>query len=140
MAFTVRFPIRFDHVDHARLVYFPRFFGFCHDAFDDFFGAELGLTYAQFIETRQVGFPVVHAESDFKRPFRFGDKCRLEMETAKVGTGSATHRYRFFLGEESLVRAEVRITTAAVRMEPFGPTEVPSDVREAFDRHLSGSP
>ena len=140
MAFGVQFPIRFHHVDHARLVYFPRYFDFCHQAFEDFFAAEVGLTYAEFFEQRGVGFPVVHTESDFRRPFRFGETCRIVLETLHVGKGSATHRYRFYRAQESVLHAEVKLTTASIQIEPLCPAPLPDDVRAVFARHSASEP
>jgi 4-hydroxybenzoyl-CoA thioesterase len=137
MAYVQRIPVRFDHVDFARIVFFPRFFSFCHQTFEDFFGAEVGTPYAVMVGDRKVGYPAVHAEADFKAPLRFGDVCRVELETLKLGTSSITSRYRLFLGDSAQLCAEAKIVTVAMAMDDFSTTPLPDDVRAAFARHAA---
>src|SRR5438094_171983 len=116
MAYVHRIPVRFDDVDYARIIYFPRLFGYCHQAFEEFFAREANVPYAVMLRDRKLGFPSVHAEADFKHPLRFGDVCRVVMETLKVGTHSLTNRYRLYLGETETLCAEARLVTVAVGM------------------------
>src|SRR3954453_22256147 len=109
MAFTKKIPVRFEDVDFARVVFFPRLFAYCHQAFEDFFGAAVGISYAQMLQKRKVGYPSVHAEADFKHPLRFGDTARIVMETIKLSSKSITSRYRIYLGDSKTLCAEVEI-------------------------------
>ncbi len=135
MAFAKRIKVRFDDVDFARVVYFPRLFGYCHQTFEDFFAEELGVPYAVMLQERKVGYPAVHAEADFQRPLRFGDVCRVELQTVKVGDSALTNRYRLFLGETRTLCAQVEIVTVAIDMADFTAKKVPDDVRKAFLKH-----
>ncbi|MGQ0506286.1 MAG: acyl-CoA thioesterase [Myxococcaceae bacterium] len=138
MAYVHRIPVRFDDVDYARIVYFPRLFGYCHQAFEDFFAKEAGTPYSVMLQQRKVGFPSVHAEADFKSPLRFGDVCRVVMETVKMGKSALTNAYRLYLGETDTLCAEVEIVTVALNLDTFVTVDVPEDVRMAFLNHLSG--
>jgi 4-hydroxybenzoyl-CoA thioesterase len=135
MAYEHRRVVRFDDVDFARLVYFPRLFEYCHHTFEDFFRDEVGIPYALMLQQRGVGFPVVSTSADFQAPLRFGDPLRTVMETVRVGTRSLTNRYRLFQEEREELCAEVRIVTASISMERIASVDVPQDVREAFLRH-----
>src|SRR5215211_4566554 len=136
MAYEHRRVVRFDDVDFARLVYFPRLFEYCHDAFEDFFRDEVGVPYARMLQERGVGFPVVSTTASFQAPLRFGDPVRTVLETLKVGARSITNRYRLFHDERPAQCAEVRIVTASISMDQIASVAVPEDVREAFLRHL----
>lgn len=136
MAYTQRIDVRFPDVDFARVVYFPRLFDYCHRAFEDFFGAEVGLPYARMLNERRVGFPVRHAEADFRAPLKFGDVCRVVMEVLHLGDKAITCRYRLMLGETDRLCAEVRITQVTIHMDTFAGQPMPDDVRQAFARHL----
>jgi 4-hydroxybenzoyl-CoA thioesterase len=125
---TVRFP----DVDFARVVYYPRFFDYCHQVFEDFFDAELKVPYAQMLTERKLGYPSVHAAADFFEPLRFGDLVRIEMTTDAVGEKSITSRYKFFKGEQRC--AELKIVTAVIDLDRFVGVPVPPDVRAAFER------
>jgi 4-hydroxybenzoyl-CoA thioesterase len=130
--FVRELPVRFPDVDFARVVYYPRFFDFCHQVFEDFFAAEVGVPYAHMLQQRKVGYPSVHASADFKFPLRFGDVVRIEMTTDSVGERSITSRYRFFL--QSTLCAELKVVTAPIDLERFTGMKVPDDVRAAFER------
>ncbi len=138
MAFTKKIPVRFDDVDFARVVYFPKLFGYCHQVFEDFFGEAVGIPYAQMLQKRKVGYPSVHAEADFKHPLRFGDVARISMETVKLSSKSITNRYQLFLNDSATLCAEVEIITVPIDMDTFKAKPVPEDVRMAFLNHLTG--
>ncbi len=136
MAYTQRLTVRFDDVDYAQIVYFPRLFGYCHWAFEDFFAREAGTSYAQLLGQRRIGFPTVHATADFRHPLRFGDVCRVVMDTVKLSKRSVTNRFRLFLGETQQMCTEVEIVHVALDIDRFNPVDIPEDVRVAFQRHL----
>ena len=138
MAFTKSIPVRFEDVDFARVVFFPRIFNYCHQVFEDFFGAAVGVSYAQMLQKRKIGYPSVHAEADFKHPLRFGDTARIVMETIKLSSKSITSRYRIYLGDSRTLCAEVEIVTVPIDMDSFKARQVPEDVRVAFLNHLTG--
>jgi 4-hydroxybenzoyl-CoA thioesterase len=138
MAYTQRIQVRFDDVDYAQVVYFPRFFAYCHWVFEDFFTKEAGVPYAEMLQKRRVGFPTVHSEADFKLPLRFGDLCRIVMETTRLGEGSITNRYRLHNGDSPRVSAVIQLVTASVSMDTFKPVPMPEDIRVAFLNHLVG--
>ncbi len=136
MAYTRRLPIRFADVDFARVVYFPRFFDYCHSVMEDFFLDEVGVPYAQMLGARRVGFPTVHAEADFKSPFRFGEEARVLMTATRVGTGSAGLRFQLYRGESDVLCAVLQTVVAAIDMDTFSGVPLPDDVRAALGRHL----
>ena len=134
MAHVHRITVRFDDVDFAQIVYFPRLFGYCHQVFEAFFATEINVPYAQMLMKQRVGFPTVHASADFQAPLRFGDVCRIELETLKASQRSISCRYRLYRGETDLLCAELEVATAAVSMDTFTPVDVPEVVRAAFLR------
>jgi 4-hydroxybenzoyl-CoA thioesterase len=132
MPFVRELSVRFPDVDFARVVYYPRFFDYCHQVFEDFFAAEVGVPYARMLQERKVGYPSVHASADFKHPLRFGDVVRIELSTDAVGERSITCRYR--LSCRGTACAELKVVVAPVDMEKFTGLKVPDDVRAAFER------
>jgi 4-hydroxybenzoyl-CoA thioesterase len=130
--FVREIPVRFPDVDFARVVYYPRFFDYCHRVFEDFFADEVKVPYPQMLQQRKVGYPSVHAEANFSAPLRFGDTARIEMTTVKVGQSSITMRYRVLNG--AALCAELEIVSASIDMDKFVGVPVPDDVRAAFER------
>lgn len=135
MAYVQRVKVRFEDVDFARIVYYPRLFGYCHSVFEDFFAAEAGMTYADVLQKRGVGFPVVSAKADFKWPLRFGDTCRISMEPIRLGRRSLACRYLMYLGESDRLCAEVEVTSAVVSMEDLTPVDLPADLRAVLEKY-----
>jgi 4-hydroxybenzoyl-CoA thioesterase len=136
MAYTQTLAVRFDDVDFAQIVYFPRLFGYCHWVFEDFFKNAVGVPYAEMLGKRRVGFPTVNSKGDFRAPFRFGDSCRVVMDTLHLGKSSITSRYRMFNGGSEKIAAELEIVTVCVSMDTFKPVPLPEDVRVAFLNQL----
>jgi YbgC/YbaW family acyl-CoA thioester hydrolase len=137
MAYVQRLPVRFEHVDYARIVFYPRLFSYCHWVFEDFFRQEAGIAYAEMLSQRKVGFPVVSAKADFQSPLRFGDTCRVVMETVKIGRRSLTTRYRLYLGETQQQCAVVEVVAACIDMTSFKAIDVPEFVRHPLMKHLA---
>jgi 4-hydroxybenzoyl-CoA thioesterase len=135
MAFVHRVTVPFEDVDYARVVYFARFFSYCHRTFEAFFPSELGLSYAQVIGERNLGFPIVRAEADFHGPLRLGETCRVEMEVVKAKGRSVTCRYRLHRGETGESVAVVTLVVATIAVDTFRSVELPQDVRDALLRH-----
>jgi len=129
--------VRFADVDYARVVYYPRYFDLCHQVFEDFFSLELKVPYVRMLQERNVGYPSVHVEADFRAPLRFGDLARVQLEALKVSPRALTCRYRFHRGDEPQWCAELRVVTAGIDVERFTGCELPADVRAAFERHLA---
>jgi 4-hydroxybenzoyl-CoA thioesterase len=138
MAYEQELTVRFDDVDYAQIVYFPRLFGYCHWVFEDFFAQEAGISYAELLSVRRVGFPTVHAEADFKAPLRFGDPVLVRMETVKLGTRSVTNRYQLRHRDRGQLCAEVELVTVAMSLDEYRSLEMPEDIRVAFLNHLVG--
>ncbi len=138
MTFHTRLKVRFGDEDHARIVYFPRFFHFFHCAFEDFFEAEIH-PYRESLDA-QVGWPAVHAEADFSSPLRFGDLVDFGVSVERVGKSSATFLYEGkkvvdgVLEEGLVVRG--RIVVACIEMGSMRAQAIPDRYRAVFERHL----
>lgn len=136
--FTAEIKVRFADVDHARIVYYPRFFHYFHIAFEELFEQEFGCTYPQVLDEDHVGFPAVHSEADYSAPARFGDVLRIRVTCMRVGTRSVTLRYRAIRAADGLECAEGRVTGACVDMKDFKSMDVPERYRTFFARFLEG--
>ena len=135
--FTVSVPVRFDDVDHAGIVYYPRFFHYFHVAFEEFFRMRMGPgAYLDLISRRMIGFPAVHAECDYKAPLRFGDVCRVELAIEKLGERSIRFRYRAVREEgpsgPAALAAEGAVVCAVTDLANFRAVAVPEDLRHLF--------
>lgn len=131
MSFTFALPVRFSDVDHAGIVYYPRFFHFFHVAFEELWRARIGpKAYSDLIDNQHIGFPAVRAECDFKAPLKFGDTAEIELSIARLGAKSITFRYRVFRSGDRVLCAEGQVITAVVDLAKFVAVAIPEHVSD----------
>lgn len=136
MTFTYTTPVRFADVDHAGIVYYPRFFHYFHLAFEELWRQRIGpRAYSELIDRDRVGFPAVRAECDFKGPLRFGDTAEIVVSIARLGAKSITFRYRVYRaaddgvgGRERSLAAEGSVICAVVDLAAFVAITVPDRI------------
>ncbi len=133
MPFTYATPVRFADVDHAGIVYYPRFFHYFHLAFEELFRVRMGpRAYVDLLDRQRVGFPAVHAEADYKAPLRFGDTAEIELTVERIGGSSITFRYQVFRASDDQVSRALcavgKIVCAVVDLTAFQKVPVPAAV------------
>ncbi len=129
MSFEHEITVRFGDVDHARVVYLPRYFHYCHQALEEWFAAVLGVPYVDVVSTMGVGFPTVEASARFRAPLRYGDRVRVRVVLERLGRRSMACTYRLVRGD-GVTAAEIRLTTACVDHATFRAVEIPPGLRE----------
>ena len=125
-------PVRFADVDHAGIVYYPRFFHLFHVAFEELWRARMGArAYSELIDRDRVGFPAVRAECEFVAPLRFGDTAEIDVTIARMGAKSITFRYKIYRAADERSRtlcAEGQVVCAVVDLARFAAIAVPERV------------
>lgn len=138
MPFTSVQQIRFDDVDGAGIVYYPRFFHLCHAAFEDFFCAAAPLSYPELIRDRRLGLPVVRLESDFKAPLLYGDTAIVDVQVEHIGTSSVRLGYTIRRKRDGVLVFTARTTTVLVDLDTQKSKPIPDDIREVLERLQAG--
>jgi 4-hydroxybenzoyl-CoA thioesterase len=138
MAFRSTLKIRFGDIDRAGIVYYPRFMHYFHVALEEFFAGELGIEYHTVVDTHRIGLPTVHLESDFSRPFSYGDNIEVEVRILKLGRTSVTFGYRVFKEGEDDPRIVGHNVTVCLDMDNFQKMEFPTWLRQSFEKQLGG--
>ena len=139
MAFFSQLKIRFGDIDRAGIVYYPRFMHYFHVALEEFFGSELGIEYHDMVETHRIGLPTVHVQTDFSRPFSYGDNIEVEVSVLKVGRSSITFGYRVFKQGETEPRIVGHNVTVCLDMDTFKKVEIPDWFRPQLERQLNAA-
>ena len=136
MAFRSQLMIRFGDIDRAGIVYYPRFLHYFHVAMEEFFDRELGVEYHAVIDTHHIGPPTVHLETDFSRPFSYGDNIEVEVCVLKVGRTSITFGYRVFKRGETEPRIIGHNVTVCMDMDGFQKQEIPDWLRQLLENQI----
>lgn len=134
-SFVTSLVVRFADIDHAGIVYYPRFLHYCHVAYEEFLEKRLGIPLKELLDERRVGFPTVKAEVDFVRPLRLGDRVSIAIDVTRLGESSVVMRYRLRREGDDRPAAEARVTTASIDMESFRPIPVPADIRAVLESY-----
>jgi 4-hydroxybenzoyl-CoA thioesterase len=132
-------PIKFEEVDAANIVFFARFVTYAHEAMEHFFSALRG-GYAALILERRVGFPAVQVNISFSAPVRYGDTLRIRTTVSRVGTRSATFRYRMDRARDGVLSAELHHTVVTTDLATLTSCDMPADVRALLLAHLEETP
>ena len=131
--FVWKAPVRFDDVDHAGIVYYPRFFHYFHCAFEELIRSKFGDSgYMELLDKRRLGFPAVHAECDFRSPLRYGDVYEISISVPKMGKKSVTFAYQISKAADRTVCADGIVIVAVTDLDRFVSKEPPEDVRTLF--------
>jgi 4-hydroxybenzoyl-CoA thioesterase len=124
-------PVRFADIDHAGIVYYPRYFHYFHLAFEELWRERIGpAAYSRIIDEDRIGFPAVRAECDFKAPLKFGDTADIEVSVPRLGSRSITFRYRIFRSADRNLCAEGQVICAVVDLAKFVAVAIPAQVGE----------
>ena len=140
MAYTSIQKIRFDDVDGAGIVYYPRFLHLCHAAFEDFFDATAPFGYPALIQDKRLGFPTVHLEADFQAPLSYGDTAVVTLAVTRVGTSSMTLRYEICRKRDTAICFTATITTVLMDLDTRRPVPLTDELKHLFSRYLVQAP
>lgn len=83
-AFTRERPIRFQDVDAAGIIFYARALELCHDVYVEFL-SEHGFPLHATLAREPWISPIRHAEADYFRPLRFGERVHVAVVAAHVG-------------------------------------------------------
>lgn len=134
MRHRLHLKVRFNEVDAAGIVFYPRFFDYFHMAFEDFFGAATGVDYPVWIRERRIGWPAVHIETDYRAPLSYGDELTIELGFRSLGRSSFVCVYRAHAEERLFAEAEITVVTTDLSKMRSIP--IPPEVRPALESYL----
>jgi len=136
MAFRTPIKVCFADIDNAGIVYYPRFLHYFHLAMEEFFAQALGIDYADVLHKKNLSFPTVHVECDFRRRLRYGDRIDMEVRVIRIGRSSITWGYNGYrVGDPEGVIVEGANVTVCVKTDTFEKTDVPDWLRQGLENH-----
>ncbi len=137
-AFVDRREIRFQDIDAAGIIFYPRVLEMFHDVYGAFL-AFAGTPLPEVLRTGTWIAPVRHAEADYFKPLRFGDPVCVEICRAHVAETEATLGYRIARQEGGEVCVVGQVVHTFVDRASFKRTPIPELVRRALENLESGS-
>ena len=136
MTFRSKLSVRFGDIDLAGIVYYPRYIDYFHVALEDYFSQELNVAYHDIIHTHRIGLPTVHVESDFHRPFDYGDTLEVEVSVLNLGVTSVTFGYKVFKKNEIIPRIVGSNVVVCMDLRHFQKIKFPAWLRQKFEEKI----
>jgi len=101
MAFDYCRTIRFHETDAAGVVYFANVLTLCHEAYEASIMAE-GFDMALFFSAvGEFALPIVHAQTDFYKPMRCGDRITISLTANPIDDVSFEISYTLYPASRS---------------------------------------
>jgi len=127
----MRRTVKFQDVDAAGTIYFPRVLEYFADAYMEVLRAA-GLDVPLMLREASMAAPLAHAEADFMRPMVFGDDLDVDVVAVKVGKTSASFGYRIRKGAD--IAAVGQTVHVFVDPKTFKSTDAPPQLRAWADK------
>ncbi|MBU4377139.1 MAG: acyl-CoA thioesterase [Candidatus Omnitrophica bacterium] len=125
--FHIKRRIYYHNTDSGGVVYYGRYLDFFEEGRTELL-REKGIEVAEYLK-RGVGFAVVRAEIDYKRPARYGEEISVITRIEDVGRASI----RFF---QEIKKDDTTLTIATIILacigSDFKPKLVPDDMKKAL--------
>lgn len=139
MAHRMPYTVRFGDCDPAGIVYYPRFFHLFHQAMEEFFGAALGIDYAEFTRPPGLGLPAVSVQCDFRHPLAYGERVEVVLAVERVGTTSVLFRFAIEAPGEASPRAVARVVTVCMDLARRVKVPLSAELRARLEK-VCGAP
>ncbi len=126
--------VRFQHCDPAGIVFYPRYVEMVNATIEDWFGAVIGISFAEIHTTRETAIPARALEFDFRQPSRIGECLDFTVAIRKLGNSSITLGIHCHCAQE--LRFIAGVTLVHVPKSSFRPAPWPEDFRAGFNASL----
>jgi len=131
--FTTEIVVRFNHVDAAGIVYYPRYYEMINQTSEIWFEEALDYPYPKMFADGWA-VPLAHMESSFKKPSFLNDRLTFALSVTKIGRSridlsfiiSCKDEIRF-LTRQSIIWADYKTVKSA---------PIPADIRQRMERYL----
>jgi len=130
--------IRFQDIDAAGIIFYPRVLEMFHDIYVAFL-AFAGAPLPEVVRAGTWIAPVRHAEADYFKPLRFGDPVSVEICRAHLSETEATLGYRIARSDQGEVCVVGQVVHTFVDRASFKRTPIPEPIRLALEHLESGS-
>lgn len=125
--FAITRKIYYHHTDSGGVVYYGRYLSFFEEGRTEFLRHK-GIETAEYLK-RGVGFAVVRAEIDYKKPARYGDEISVFTRVENAGKASI----RFF---QEIKKGDTTLTIATIILACIGSNfkaiPIPEDMKKAL--------
>jgi YbgC/YbaW family acyl-CoA thioester hydrolase len=130
-AFVEQRPVRFQDVDAAGIIFYPRVLEYFHDLYVAFL-AQAGSPLPQILREKPWISPVRHAEADYLKPLRFGDTVSVALVAAHVEPSEVTLGYRLACSDTDELTGLGQVVHTFLDPATFKRIAIPDTLQAAY--------
>ncbi|MBL4801171.1 MAG: acyl-CoA thioesterase [Emcibacter sp.] len=131
--FSTEIVVRFNHVDPAGIVFYPRYYEMINQATEIWFEDALDYPYPQMF-TEGWAVPMAHLESSFKNPSYLNDRLDYALGITKIGRSRIDMSIITSCKDE--VRFLTRLSVVWVNCEKMKSAPIPDDLRAKMEHYV----
>jgi 1,4-dihydroxy-2-naphthoyl-CoA hydrolase len=131
-AFSRERDVRFQDIDAAGVIFYPYYFEFFHDTYVEFL-AERGHSLADALRDKTWAAPLRHAEADYLRPLRFGQRIRVSLVRAHVEPTEVTIGYQIVEVASGQLSATGQTVHTFVDLASFSRKPIPEALKQVLE-------
>ncbi len=126
--FTIHFSVRLPDTDAAGILFFGNYFRLAHDAYEAFMES-IGFSLRYIVQEADFLVLIAHAEADYNKPLRLGDRAMVELEVENIGRTSFVLSYSLKDAQND-VAAKVKTVHVTVDKKSGDKIHLPEKLRE----------
>ncbi len=128
--FKTDIKVRFNHVDFARIVFYPRYYEMFNQVIEEWCEEVLGYDFRRLDDEFKAGLPVASIDANFSNPSRLGDVLTFTLSVERVGRSSIVLMIDAMVEEELRLSATLTIVYIVKSGDGgFSPSEIPDQLR-----------
>ncbi len=128
MAFTAQITVRFNHVDAAGIVFYPRYYEMLNEVVERWFDEGLGTSFRDLHLVQEIGMPARKIAVDFLKASRLGDVLTFDLQVQKIGRSSLSLKIGCSCEDEQRLAAD--LVLVCVSLSPLAAVSLPPALRE----------
>lgn len=128
--FIYQTTIKLHETDAAGRLFFSQQFKIVHDAYQELLDS-LGLGLPVVLKKKNYFLPIVHAQSDYKKPLFVGDHLKVELQVKHLGKTSLSLSYRLF-NQKNVLVGSAQTVHVAVAKKTGKKISLPAEIRKAL--------
>lgn len=133
-----RIRVKFDNVDYARVLYFPRQIDLYVEALEAFCNHELGVHFKHMLDVERIALPTVHLEVDYRLPLQYEEEADIAVRVLALGEKSITFGYEVCRVSDGATTSRAKQIVAVVNFDTWQSMPIPARYREMLSPRVAG--
>jgi len=131
--FTTKIKVRFNHIDAAGIVFYPRYYEMFNQVVEEWCEQQLGYDFHQLETEFGAGVPVVKIDAQFPKPSRLGDVLTFNLEVNNLGRSSIDITITASVDDQKRVQANlVLVYIHHAQPGEISTSTIPQAIRESI--------